>query len=102
MCYQATQVAGVVVHGDAVEGVVQHLLVDLVHTARNRLHQSAATYHGIKAQGFVHAIQLVEHQLLAVLQLIQHIVAKLGQLFVGMCDATQYPWLLVFIDGHLG
>ena len=99
--YQTAQVAGMIVHGDARMGVVEHLLVDFVHTTGNGLHQSATTYHGVELQGHAHALQLVEHQLLAVVELLNHIV-EARQLLVRMADASQHQWLLVFIDGHLG
>ena len=88
-------------HGNTIEGVVKHLLVNLVDTTSNGLYQSTATNDGFELHGNIHAFQFVKYQLLAIFQLVQHIIAKLRQFLVGMGNATKYHRFLVFEDCHL-
>ena len=101
MSYQTAQVAGMIVHGNTAIGVVEHQLVDFVHTAGNGLHQTAAPDDCIEVHGHVCPLQLVEHQLFAESPLLYHIV-ELCQILICVHNVAQQNGLFVVVDGQLG
>ena len=87
-------------HGDAAEGVADHLLVDLVDTTLQGLYQSATSNDGVEVHGYLCLLQFVDQHLFTKILLKEHIVES-RQLFCRVYDCSQEDWLLVFIDGHL-
>ena len=78
---ETTQIAGVIVHGDARMSVVEHLLIDFIDATGNGLHQTATSDDGIELQRHAYALQLVKHKLAAVGKLLDDVV-ELRQILV--------------------
>ena len=95
----ATQIAGVFVNGRP--RIIEHLLVDFIYTARNRLCQSTASYDGSKIERHIHALEFVDDNLLAKLELVGYFF-KFAQFFRRVLNASEQHGLCVVVNGYLG
>ena len=86
---------------NSLPGVVEHFLVDFVHTACHRLGKATTTDDCLEVEGYAHALQLVNDELLAKLKLVGDFV-ELRQLFNRMGYASEQHRFLVLIHSHLG
>ena len=97
--HDAAQVAGVFV--DGLTCVVEHLLIDFVHTTRDGLGETATAYHSLEEIVDVHALELVDDELAAEIILVGDFV-KLRQLFHRVANGAQHDGGGVLIHGYLG
>ena len=97
--HDTPQVAGVLV--DGLTCVVEHLLIDFIHTARDGLGETATAYHSLEEIVDVHALEFVDDELAAEIVLVGDFV-KLRQFLHRVANGAQHNGGVVLIHGYLG